>query len=60
MQVSSKAQSGSLTTSANPLQIGGDGFYGQYFAGRIDEVRLYQVALTQAQIQADMNTPIGG
>jgi glucose/arabinose dehydrogenase/PKD repeat protein len=31
---------------------------GFYFAGRIDELRVYNTALTQAQIQADMNTPI--
>ena len=60
VQVASKAQTGSLRTSANPLQIGGDGIYGQYFAGRIDEVRVYNVALTQTQIQTDMNTPLGG
>src|SRR5207302_4382816 len=33
---------------------------GQYFAGTIDEVRVYNVALSAAQIQGDMNTPIGG
>ena len=57
--VSSKAQSGSTTTSANPLQIGGDSIYGEYFNGTIDEVRVYNVPLTQSQIQADMSTPIG-
>jgi hypothetical protein len=41
------------------LQIGGDTFYGQYFAGRIDEVRVYNTALTQAQIQNDMSTAVG-
>jgi hypothetical protein len=51
---------GSLATSTNPLQIGGDSIYGQYFAGLIDEVRVYNVALTAAQIQADMAAPIGG
>ena len=45
-------------TSTNPLQIGGDSIYGQFFQGTIDEVRVYNVALTAAQIQADMNTPI--
>ena len=30
------------------------------FAGRIDDVRIYNRALTQAEIQADMNTPVGG
>src|SRR5207248_2807064 len=32
--------------------------YGQRFAGLIDEVRVYNVALSAAQIQSDMNTPI--
>lgn len=32
---------------------------GYLFAGTIDEVRIYNRALTAAQIQADMNTPIG-
>src|SRR5664280_2555641 len=32
---------------------------GWYFKGTIDELRVYNVPLTQAQIQADMNTPIG-
>ena len=41
------------------MQIGGDSIYGQYFAGLIDEVRVYNVALTAAQIQTDMNTPVG-
>jgi chitodextrinase len=59
-QVTSAAQTGTLQTSTSPLQIGGDAFYGQYFGGRIDEVRVYDRALTQAQIQADLSTPIGG
>lgn len=58
VQVASKSQTGVLATSPNPLQIGGDSLYGQYFAGRIDEVRVYKVALTQAQVQADMSKVI--
>jgi Concanavalin A-like lectin/glucanases superfamily len=54
----SKAQTGTLATSSNPLTIGGDPIYGQYFTGRIDEVRVYTSALTAAQVQADMNTAI--
>ena len=57
--VSSGARSGALEASGNPLQIGGDSLFGQYFAGVIDEVRIYDVALTAAQIQSDMTTPIG-
>jgi PKD repeat protein len=57
-QVSSKAGTGSILTSTNSLQIGGDSFYGQFFQGTIDEVRVYNSALTAAQLTTDMNTPI--
>jgi hypothetical protein len=57
-QVSSVAHTGNIVTSTNPLQIGGDSIYGQYFKGMIDEVRVYNVALTTAQIQADMTKPL--
>ena len=33
---------------------------GYYFKGIIDEVRLYNRALTQLEIQSDMNTPLTG
>ena len=56
--VASQAQTGALTPSTNPLSIGGDSLYGQYFAGLIDEVRVYNAALTQAQVQTDMNTAV--
>jgi hypothetical protein len=56
--VTSTTQSGTITTSTNALQIGGDTIYGQYFKGLIDEVRIYNVALTQAQIQSDMATAL--
>ena len=57
--VTTTAVTGMLATSADPLQVGGDSIFGQYFAGTIDEVRIYNNALTQAQIQADMTSPIG-
>jgi hypothetical protein len=50
--------SGSVVTSANPLTIGGDPIFGQFFQGAIDEVRIYNRALSEAQIQADMSAPI--
>ena len=59
-QVGSRAQTGPIQTSTGPLSIGGDALYGQYFAGRIDEVRVYGRALTALEIQGDMQTPIGG
>jgi hypothetical protein len=48
LQVSSVSRTGAIKTSRTPLQIGGDNYYGQYFAGTIDEVRVYNRALTQA------------
>ncbi len=59
VQVASGAQAGDILTSANALKIGSDSFYGQCFQGMIDEVRVYNVALPAAQIESDMNTPIG-
>ncbi|HEX4814955.1 MAG TPA: LamG-like jellyroll fold domain-containing protein [Nonomuraea sp.] len=54
------ALSGSLYDDGSPLRIGGNAAWGEYFRGLIDEVRVYNHAQTAAQIQADMNTPIGG
>ena len=59
-QVASKVQTGNITTSSAALTIGGDPLDGQYFRGRIDEVRVYRAALSQAEIQADMAAPLGG
>ncbi len=56
---SSTPRTGGINTSNGPLQIGGDSGGGQYFAGTIDEVRVYDIALTAAEIQSDMTTPIG-
>jgi fibronectin type 3 domain-containing protein len=60
IQVASRPVSGTLAASANPLQIGGDSIYGQFFSGRIDEIRIYNTALSAVQIQTDMNTAVAG
>jgi Concanavalin A-like lectin/glucanases superfamily/Bacterial Ig domain len=50
---------GSMTVSDGPLRIGGNSVYsGEFFAGLIDEVRLYNRALALAEIQINMNSPI--
>jgi hypothetical protein len=58
VQVASRAATGALLTSASPLRIGGNAVWGEYFAGDLDEVRLYGRALSAAEIQADMNAPV--
>jgi PKD repeat protein len=50
--------SGNIKTSSGALQIGGYSGLGQYFKGMIDEVRIYNQALTASQIQTDMKTPV--
>jgi chitodextrinase len=57
VQVASRAATGAIQTVANPLWIGGNSPYGEYFQGLIDEVRVYNRALTVTEIQTDMNTP---
>jgi hypothetical protein len=60
VQVASRTIAGALQTSANMLHIGGNAIWGEYFAGLIDEVRIYNHALTAAQIQSDMNAAVAG
>jgi Galactose oxidase-like, Early set domain/Concanavalin A-like lectin/glucanases superfamily/Bacterial Ig domain/Glucodextranase, domain B/Kelch motif len=50
-------QQNSNLSAAIGTKPGNTGFE---FAGRIDDVRIYNRALTQIEIQADMNTPVGG
>jgi chitodextrinase len=59
VQVATGAQTAAISTSTSALTIGADS-YGEYFNGLIDEVRVYNRALTVAEIQTDMATPLGG
>jgi hypothetical protein len=58
VQVGSRARTGGMVVSARALRIGGNGVWGEYFNGLIDDVRIYKRALTEAEILADMNTPV--
>ena len=57
-QVGSRTQTGAIAASSLPLRIGGNTPYGNFFTGRIDEVRVYNRALTQPEIAADMTRPV--
>ncbi|MDA0180877.1 Ig-like domain-containing protein [Solirubrobacter phytolaccae] len=57
-QVASKNSTSGLTTSSGALRIGGNAVWGEYFKGRIDEVRVYNRALTATEIAADLAAPI--
>jgi len=58
VQSSTFATTGNITATTDPLRIGGTTALSQYFAGLIDEVRIYSRALSASEIQTDMNTPI--
>ncbi|MGI0012713.1 MAG: LamG-like jellyroll fold domain-containing protein [Nitrososphaera sp.] len=66
LQSQTGSDSGTLDFSNCPLLIGVDadsactGLLNGYLDGRIDEVRIYNRALSQAEIQTDMNAPIRG
>lgn len=58
-QVGSRAQTGTLETSASPLRIGGNTVWAnEYFQGLIDEVRVYNRALSQTEIATLAQTPV--
>jgi chitodextrinase len=58
--VASRSVSGSIVTSTGVLRIAGNSVRGEYFQGRVDEVRIYNRALTAGELQTDMSSPIEG
>jgi PKD repeat protein len=56
--VTTTAVAGSVAASTGALRIGGNNIWPEWFAGRIDQVRVYRRALTLAEIQSDMTTPV--
>ena len=49
---------GSIVTSISPLRIGGNAIWSEWFQGQIDEVRVYNRALSAGEVTSDMNTAI--
>lgn len=58
VQRATKNMSGNMFTSSGPLKFGGNAIWSEYFAGQLDEIRIYNRALTASEIQADMNTAL--
>ncbi len=59
-QVGTRALAGTLPNSTGVLRFGGNNVWSEWFAGRLDEIRVYDRALTQAELQADMTKPVSG
>jgi hypothetical protein len=57
-QVGSQARTGTIQVSTGRLSLGGNAVWGEWFAGRIDDVRIYNRPLTANEIQIDMATPV--
>ena len=59
VQQASQARTGSLEVNGFPVHLGGNTYApSEHFSGRIDEVRIYNRALSVSEIQGDMNTPL--
>jgi hypothetical protein len=58
VQQASKAVSGPIVTSDGVLRIGGNNVWSEWVAGLIDDVRVYNRALSAAEVQTDMATPL--
>ena len=59
LQVASKAQTGSITSNATPLEIGRmNGDINRYFSGKIDEVRIWNTGLNAGVISSWYNKTV--
>jgi hypothetical protein len=56
--IGTRALTGSLVQTGDPLKLGGNRVWSEWFKGQMDEVRVWNTARTAAQIQADMNAAI--
>jgi hypothetical protein len=52
------AVTGNMTVSSGPLKLGGNAIWNEWFAGLMDDVRIYNRALSAAEIQGDMETAV--
>ena len=57
-EASHRAMTGRTRRTTDPLWIGGNRPYGEYFQGVIDEVRVYDRALGPSEVRAEMSTPV--
>ncbi len=57
-QAATLATSGPMAVSTGPLKLGGNAIWGEWFAGRMDDVRVYNRALSASELQTDMNVAV--
>jgi glucose/arabinose dehydrogenase len=57
-QVATHAATGAIPALPGALRIGANPLWGEYFTGQLDELRVYNRALTPTEITADRDRPI--
>ncbi|MDG2193809.1 MAG: fibrinogen-like YCDxxxxGGGW domain-containing protein [Polaribacter sp.] len=60
VEIASGTYAGTPYSSTEPLTIGGESIIHGHLNGKIDETRIWNVARTQAEIQANMNVSLAG
>ena len=58
-QVGVQPATPALVASSGPFRMGGNSIWDEWYSGLIDEVRVYNRALTAPQVQSDLATAIG-
>ncbi len=58
VEVAQSAQSGLFDQSTGVLRIGGNSVWGEYFKGYIDEVRIYNRALSATEVSNNLKTAV--
>ena len=58
--VKTQAATGAIEVNTNVLCIGDQPGCNEYFGGNVDEVRIWNIARTQSEIQNAMNTALAG
>ena len=53
VQVASTPAAGAISVSPGAMRIGGNDVFGEWFQGLVDEVHVYNRALTPAEVTAD-------
>jgi glucose/arabinose dehydrogenase/PKD repeat protein len=59
VEVRSLAATGPIAVSGGPLKLGGNAVWAEWYAGLMDDVRVYNRALSASEIQGDMSVPAG-
>jgi hypothetical protein len=57
-QIASLTVGGPIPASTGVLRIGGNSIWNEWYAGLIDNIRVYNRPLTTSELQTDMNTAV--